>query len=152
MNHGDVVLRVAVPADRLAVEKLLIDLNLPIAGLSEWISRFWIAEAGGKVVGVAGVELYGDGALLRSVAVDPEWRSNGLGRTLVNRALDAARDSGAREVFLLTTTAERYFPKLGFEQIGRDRVPTGVQKSVEFREACPASAVVMRQDIGKRLP
>ena len=40
---------------------------------------------------------------------------------------------------------------IGFVQTTRDRVPTGVQQSVEFRTACPASAVVMRTDLnGKR--
>ena len=35
-------------------------------------------------------------------------------------------------MFLLTTTAERFFPKFGFEQITRDEVPETVQASVEF--------------------
>jgi amino-acid N-acetyltransferase len=48
-------------------------------------------------------------------------------------------------VFLLTTTAERFFPKFGFEQIDREQVPASVQQSVEFQSACPASAIVMRK-------
>jgi amino-acid N-acetyltransferase len=99
------------------------------------------------VVGIAGLELYPDGALLRSVAVHPSWRSSGLGRTLVDRALETARRAGARDVFLLTTTAERYFPRLGFAGTSRASVPAGVQGSIEFREACPASAVVMRRSL-----
>lgn len=145
MNSGDVVLRGAASADRPAIENLLSRLELPVAGVAEWIEHFWVAESAGSVVGVAGVELYGEGALLRSVAVDPGWRSSGLGRTLVDRALAAAKNSGARDVFLLTTTAERYFPRLGFEGTSRDLVPARVQQSVEFREACPASAIVMRR-------
>lgn len=143
----NVVLRPAVAADQAEIERLLTALDLPVAGVHEWIGQFWLAESGGRVVGVAGVELYDDGALLRSVAVDPAWRSSGLGRTLVSRALDAARSSGLRDVFLLTTTAERYFPRLGFEGTTRERVPRGVQSSIEFREACPASAIVMRRPL-----
>jgi len=145
MTHGEVVLRAARNGDRVAIERLLIDLKLPVEGVGDWLSQFWIAESGGTVVGIAGVELYEDGALLRSVAVHPAWRSGGLGRTLVDRALDGARHSGARDVFLLTTTAEHYFPRLGFAGITRDQVPAGVQGSIEFREACPASAVVMHR-------
>lgn len=147
MMHGEILLRAASDSDRSAIERLLTELKLPVAGVPQWISQFWVAESGGNVVGVAGVELYGDGALLRSVAVDPAWRSSGLGRALVERALDAARQSGARDVFLLTTTAEGYFPRLGFVGIGRDKVPAGVQGSIEFREACPASAIVMRRSL-----
>jgi amino-acid N-acetyltransferase len=143
--NGEVLLRAASAADRPAIERLLSDLQLPVAGVPEWIGDFWVAESEGRIVGVAGVELYGDGALLRSVAVDPAWRSSGLGRTMVDRALDGARNSGARYVFLLTTTAEHYFHRLGFVGTSRDQVPAGVQGSIEFREACPASAVVMRR-------
>ena len=49
----------------------------------------------------------------------------------------------------LTTTAERFFPRFGFERITRDDVPASVQASIEFREACPASATVMRRWLSK---
>jgi amino-acid N-acetyltransferase len=47
----------------------------------------------------------------------------------------------------LTTTAERYFPKFGFERIERNDVPASVQASVEFTSACPSSAIVMRKPL-----
>jgi len=47
----------------------------------------------------------------------------------------------------LTTTAEGFFPKFGFERIPRADVPARVQESVEFVSACPASAVVMRNTL-----
>lgn len=146
-DQQPVTLRPATRADLPAVEHLLRTLDLPTAGVAEWVERFWIADHGGKAVGVVGLEQYGDEALLRSVAVDPSWRSAGLGRALVDAALRAARTAGAREMYLLTTTAERYFARLGFVQIARDDVPGAVQQSVEFREACPASAVVMRTEL-----
>jgi amino-acid N-acetyltransferase len=142
-----VALRPATRADQPTVEHLLRSLGLPTAGIAEWVDRFWIADHGGKAVGVVGVEQYGHEALLRSVAVDPSWRSAGLGRALVEAALRTARAAGAREMYLLTTTAERYFPRFGFVQIARDDVPGAVRQSVEFREACPASAVVMRVEL-----
>jgi amino-acid N-acetyltransferase len=64
---------------------------------------------------------------------------------LSEAALALARERGSRIAFLLTTTAERFFPKLGFEPIVRDEVPASVQASIEFQSACPASAVVMRK-------
>ncbi len=141
-------LRAARPDDRSAAEALLGALDLPLAGLEACFSTSWVAEAAdGPLVGLAGVELYPDGALLRSVAVHPDWRGSGLGRALVGRALDAARAAGARDAYLLTTTAERWFPRFGFVAIARDEVPPGVRQSIEFREACPASAVVMHRAI-----
>jgi amino-acid N-acetyltransferase len=141
-------LRAARPDDRPAAEALLGALDLPLAGLDACFSTSWVAEAAdGPLVGLAGVELYPDGALLRSVAVHPDWRGTGLGRALVGRALDGARAAGARDAYLLTTTAERWFPRFGFVAIARDEVPPGVRQSIEFREACPASAVVMHKTI-----
>ena len=124
---------------------MLTELKLPTAGVNEWWSLFTVAEAEGRIIGAAGLERYADGALLRSVAVQPAWRSSGLGRMLVDAALDTARRAGSRDVYLLTTTAEHYFPRLGFTAIPRESVPASVQASVEFREACPASAVAMHR-------
>ena len=47
----------------------------------------------------------------------------------------------------LTTTAERFFPKFGFEGIARSDVPPSVQASIEFTSACPSSAMVMRKTL-----
>jgi amino-acid N-acetyltransferase len=77
------------------------------------------------------------------VAVLPEWRSHGLGRALVTRVISDAEARGIRALYLLTTTAERYFPSFGFQQIARDEVPADVRGTAEFQSACPASATVM---------
>lgn len=138
-------LRPARESDLESLRQLLQDLALPTLGLDQWWRHFIVAEAGGAIVAVAGLELYQDGALLRSVAVRPEWRGAGLGRLIVDRALAEADRAGRGDVYLLTTTAERYFPRLGFIVVPRASVPETVQASVEFREACPSSAVVMHR-------
>ena len=140
-------LRAAVPADLPAVERLLAASGLPLDGVREALPTFIVAEAGGGLVGVAGLEVCCDNALLRSVAVDPEWRSRGLGRALVTRVISDAEARGIRALYLLTTTAERYFPSFGFEKITRDDVPADVRETAEFRSACPASATVMRRSL-----
>jgi amino-acid N-acetyltransferase len=138
-----VSLRRAEPADHEAVAALLRDLELPTEGVADWLDRFWVAEHERTVVGVAGMERYGDSGLLRSVAVAPAWRGSGLGRTLVDHVLEEGRTAGVRDVYLLTTTAEHYFPRLGFICVDRESVPAGLRASAEFTGACPASAVVM---------
>ena len=130
------------------VRGLLERLNLPIAGVDDHVRTMLVAREGGQVVGTAALELYADGALLRSVAVDPVRQGGGLGHRLTEAALRLAETHGAPAVFLLTTTAERFFPSFGFERITRDDVPATVRASIEFQSACPASAIVMR----KRLP
>ena len=59
-------------------------------------------------------------------------------------ALERARELGLRELYLLTTTAAAYFPRFGFERIGREALPSSLQASEELRGACPASAAAMR--------
>ena len=135
--------RAAAPTDFAAVERLLTASGLPLDGVQDALSHFVVAEAGKDVVGVAGLEVCCDNALLRSVALLPEWRSHGLGRALVTRVISDAEARGIRALYLLTTTAERYFPSFGFREIPRDSVPADVRETAEFKTACPASAVVM---------
>jgi amino-acid N-acetyltransferase len=91
--------------------------------------------------------MYRDGALLRSVAVDASVRGSGLGLRLTDAALAMARERGAPAVYLLTTTAERFFPRFGFSRVPREHVPATIRESVEFTSACPASAVVMMRPL-----
>jgi amino-acid N-acetyltransferase len=139
------VIQVAEASDLPAVRRLLETQHLPLDGIDEHVSTMVVAKKGSEVVGAAAVELYADGALLRSVVVDPTAQGQGLGHRLSDAALSIAKDRGTRTAFLLTTTAEKFFPRLGFEQIVRDDVPASVQASIEFQSACPASAVVMRK-------
>ena len=113
----------------------------------EALPTFVVAQAGDDIVGVAGLEVCCDNALLRSVAVAPDWRSRGLGRQLVTRVIAEAEARGVRALYLLTTTAEQYFPSFGFARITRDEVPEDVRATSEFRGACPASATVMARSL-----
>lgn len=139
------IIHAADESDLPAVRRLLESQRLPLDGIDEHVSTMVVAKNGSEVVGAAAVELYADGALLRSVVVHPRVQGQGLGRRLSDAALSIAKDRGTRTAFLLTTTAETFFPKLGFEPIVRDQVPASVQASIEFQGACPASAVVMRK-------
>lgn len=133
--------------DIASVLSLLQRHGLPVDGADAMGDAVVVARRDGRIVGAAGLELYADGALLRSVVVDAKAQGQGLGQRLTEAALAlaAARDEPA--VFLLTTTAEHFFPRFGFERIEREAVPESVRQSVEFRSACPASAIVMRKQL-----
>ena len=81
------------------------------------------------------------------MAVAPELQGHGIGRELTDAAIRLADDLHLPAIYLLTTTAERFFPKFGFERIARADVPASVQASVEFTSACPSSATVMRKSL-----
>jgi len=145
--QADIVLRPAQPEDLPAVLALLESAVLPREGVAEWLAHFAVAERGGRLVGVAGLEVYGPDALLRSVAVADDWQGRGIGASLTDEVLNGARRDGVGTVYLLTETAEHYFPRHGFHRIGREEVPAAVQASVEFRELCPVSSTVMAKSL-----
>jgi amino-acid N-acetyltransferase len=139
-------LRAATPDDLGRIESLLTASGLPLEGVRDALADFVIAEHGDALVGVAGLEVCCDNALLRSVAVSEDWRSHGLGRALVTRVIANAEARGIHALYLLTTTAEHYFPSFGFRTVSRDEVPNDIRATAEFKEACPASATVMCRD------
>lgn len=148
----DVVIREAVVSDLPAIERLLEESDLPTAGvaqiLSEHPDHYFVAVTPGvedDVVGVAGLEVCTKNALLRSVAVRPEWRARHVGQELVRHVVCSAESRGIPALYLLTMTAEHYFPRFGFERIARDGVPSDIAETLEFKSACPATAVAMEK-------
>ena len=134
----------AKSTDLESIKSVLLANSLPTDGVEEHWKTFLIARDGEKVVGCGGAEAYQFAALIRSVAVMPEYRSHGIGRKLVRQLLDRLASRGLREFYLLTTTAEEYFRKRGFKTIDRDEVHPQLLGSREFQGACPDSAVCMR--------
>jgi amino-acid N-acetyltransferase len=131
--------------DGPAILQLLSDSALPVDGLLDHLNTAIVARADGRVVGCAALKVYPDGALLRSVAVEAAAQGQGIGTQLTRSALDLANTVAVATVYLLTTTADGFFPKFAFQRIARELVPASVQRSVEFRSACPSTAIVMRK-------
>jgi amino-acid N-acetyltransferase len=141
-------IRNATDADLSAVENLLSANDLPLDGVRDNFSDFVVAEDAGEIAGAIGLENFGSVALLRSAVVSPGHRGSGVGRQLVEQLLENAEETGIEQLYLLTTTAEEYFPRFGFARTTRSAVPDSVKASVEFQGACPDTAVVMTRWIG----
>lgn len=148
--HPTVMIRPARPEDRGAIEQLLADAGLPLAGVAEHLAEFSVARAAEGIVATAAIESWPPYGLLRSVAVAPSQRGRGLGGLLTARAIEAARARGLRALYLLTTTAERFFPRFGFRVVPRDELPDELGGSEELRGACPETAVVMALELKPR--
>jgi amino-acid N-acetyltransferase len=141
-------IRNATNADLTAVESLLSASDLPLDGVRDNFSNFVVAEHEGEVAGAIGLEEFGSVALLRSAVVSRNHRGIGIGRRLVERLLERAEEAGIEDLYLLTTTAERFFPRFGFTRTTRSAVPDAVKSSAEFQGACPDTAVVMTRRVG----
>jgi amino-acid N-acetyltransferase len=142
-------IQIAAPSDWPDITALVRAADLPLDGLDQTLPHAVVARDGADVIACAALELYHDAALLRSVAVAADRRGEGLGRRISEAALDLARARGVRRVFLLTQTAEHFFPKLGFRRVTREEALPAVGESVEFRSVCPSSATVMMMNLGE---
>jgi amino-acid N-acetyltransferase len=141
------ITREAQNKDLAAICRLLDSAGLPTAGVADHLSRFIVMMDEDSLVGTVGLEVYGDRALLRSLAVHPAHRRQGRGEALFQAVMSLAGRLKIREVYLLTETAEPFFRRRGFTRIDRAEVPAEVRTSVEFVSCCPASAACMRRGV-----
>ncbi len=140
----------ARPHDLRGALDLLGRAQLTQQDVSErWGHYFVVREDDGRVIGVAGLELHGEDGLLRSVAVDDDYRGQGLASSLVEAVLARAARVGLRSVYLLTTSARDYFAKRGFSDCDRAEAPPLVRESWEFRAGCPSTAAFMKRAVAQ---
>ena len=147
-------IRAATAGDLEPVKALLAHAHLTLNAVdSQFGPQFAVAvdDASGEIIGVAGVELYGEAnpkmGLFRSAAVNEAWRGRGVGAALTEDRLSWAEREQLSSVFLLTETAAAYWPTFGFVRVARDGAPAAMQASHEWRQGCPASAIAMRLDL-----
>jgi amino-acid N-acetyltransferase len=135
----------ATAADTAAVEDLLRAARLPLEGAAAALSMAVVARDENAIVGAAAIERYGSAGLLRSVVVAPDRRGTGLGREIVAAAESMARAEGIRELYLVTETAERWFPRLGYEVVERAVAEAAVGESIELKTVCRDTGVPMHR-------
>ena len=145
MAKEDIKIERFVQGDEKEIVKLLSQAKLPAQDLTlEKLEHFLVAKAkDGSVIGAVGVELYQDVGLLRSLVVHPAYQGKGLGKWLTREVESIAQQRSIKTLFVLTTTATEFFPKLGYQVIQRDRAPMSIAKTEEFKTICPVSAVCL---------
>jgi UDP-N-acetylmuramate: L-alanyl-gamma-D-glutamyl-meso-diaminopimelate ligase len=135
----------ASPADTEKARELLARVKLPTDGVPDDLSELWVLkDQDGTIIGCVALEIYGETALLRSLAVAPERRGEGLGWMLAEMAQIRVRQRGLSRVCLLTEHATDFFAeKFGFKPVERAELPQEVQNSSEFRAAQAGRATAM---------
>lgn len=140
----------AKKSDLAAIRSLLQLTELPPEGIDPHLENFLVIRnpksipGSDLLIGSIGLEVYGKSALLRSLAVHPDFQGIGLGTRLVERIIEVAKKRGIIRLFLLTDTAEEFFEKKGFAVVTRDQVPEDMKKSIEFTTLCTSSPSMMR--------
>jgi amino-acid N-acetyltransferase len=141
------LIRPALNHDLNGIRALLVRCELPTQDVDRHLPNFLVAVEDSCVIGTIGLEVLPGMGLLRSLAVTDEHRGRGVAGALYRALVERARAHGLLELWLLTTTAEAFFVRLGFEAAARREVPEMVQATEEFRSLCPATAVCMHRSI-----
>ncbi|MGV9677509.1 amino-acid N-acetyltransferase [Nocardia sp. NPDC003482] len=109
--------------------KILLEKNL--VNLYESVQEFWVAEVDGRLVGCGALHvLWADLGEVRTVAVHPEVKGKGIGRLIVDRLVETARDLELERLFVLTFEVD-FFARHGFVEIDGTPVTAEV-----FAEMC----------------
>jgi amino-acid N-acetyltransferase len=133
----------ATSADARAIAALLRAADLPYEDIAPHLGHFLVARQGATIIGAIGLEVYAPDGLLRSLVVAPAYRGRGLGDELVRRLEGAAADWGVERFWLLTTTAEAFFARRGFQVTPRAAAPAEIAATHEFKSLCPSTAICM---------
>jgi len=94
-----------------------------------------------------GLEIHEPDALLRSLAVERRHHSRGLGARLVRAIETEARARGVTALYLLTTTATKFFERMGYTAHDRAAVPSSIAATTEFSSLCPDTADCLCRDL-----
>jgi amino-acid N-acetyltransferase len=126
-----------------AIRALLIQAELPGEDFTQHLNHFLTAKQNSTLAGAVGLEIYDELGLLRSLVVEASYRGQGLGKKLCEQIFAYAQSQGVKKLYLLTTTAANFFPKLDFSPIDRDSVPPAIRATEEFASICPSTAICM---------
>jgi amino-acid N-acetyltransferase len=97
-----------------------------MADIYENLQAFTVVELDGDVAGCCALEIvWSDLAEIKSLAVAESRKGAGVGKMLVNAAIERASQLGVQRVFALTLEPD-FFEKLGFEIVEKDELPMKV--------------------------
>ena len=101
--------------DTYAPERRL--LSKATVTLYEAVPDFLVIEKNNSIIGAGAVHvLWEDLAEVRTVAIFPEYKNQGLGSQLLIALLEKAKNLGVKRVFCLTFET-KFFAKHGFQEI-----------------------------------
>lgn len=141
------LIRSAETSDLPPVQALLRANDLPADDVAGHFDNYLVALVAGRIVGVIGMERYGNKVFLRSMAVEEWLRGFGIGRQLHDALMKKCEAAGVRRVALLTTTAESFFAARGFQTVTSDAVPEFVRQTKEYTVYCPSSSICMVREL-----
>ncbi len=141
------IIRESVKSDLKKANVILASHGLPLVEQKQ--GSFWVAEELGEVIAVGGIQLENQIGLVRSIAVHNGYQAKGIGKAIYDTIEKHALGKQILRLFLLTTTAEQFFLRQGYEAIERGLAPIPITTTDQFAGLCPESAVLMQKSFSK---
>ena len=87
------------------------------------IRSYILAKLDDKLVGFGALHFHTDKlGEVRSLVVSPDIRGRGIGKNIVKKCIESAKELGAKQIFTLTYKKE-FFESLGFKEIPKEELP-----------------------------
>ncbi|OEH85428.1 hypothetical protein BHU72_04885 [Desulfuribacillus stibiiarsenatis] len=143
-----IVVRLAKQNDMIYMEQLLEKAKLNKAGIAEHIENFLVVEdlrpeARPHIVGMVGLEVYGECGILRSLVLRSESWNSRVGVELIALIVSYGWRLGLKKIYLMTSNSQSFFEYWGFKEIAWNKVPDELRQSTHFQEYDEALATVM---------
>ena len=142
------ITRLETTEELIALKALVSSAHLPVSDITQSsLQTFFGIRDGADLVATIGLEVYGQDALLRSLAVLPSHRKQGLAHALLRHAETHAAQQRVTSLYLLTTNAQDFFSGHGYMRLTRESAPAPITASVQFSGLCPASSAFLHKSI-----
>jgi len=159
MIYNASMIRPATISDAAAIRELVngyaergLMLHRSLESIYESIRDFLVCKDGGGICGCVAVSVFWrDLAEVRSLAVADGHRGAGVGRELMQAAIESAKALGIARLFALTYEAE-FFQRMGFRVVEKDALPAKVWRDCIYcpkADACDEIAVLRELDQGR---
>jgi amino-acid N-acetyltransferase len=141
----NLTLKLAVNKEFDKALKLLENNHLPTSDIGDNVELYTVYDHQ-NLIGTIGLEPFNSEGLLRSVCFDFEAQNKGFGSKILTIFEAQIREKGIKNLYLLTTTAQRFFEKNNYKVISREDVSDAIRQTTEFKGVCPTSAIVMKKE------
>jgi amino-acid N-acetyltransferase len=140
----NLTLKLAINEEFDIALKLLENNQLPTSDIGDNVELYTVYDHQ-NLIGTIGLEAFKSEGLLRSVCLDFEVQNKGYGSQMLAIFEEKIREKGIQNLYLLTTTAQKFFQKNNYQTISREDVSEAIRQTAEFKGVCPSSAIVMKK-------
>jgi len=132
----------------------------PISDIVMNVDRFLVCETEGKVIGCVSWQILPEVGVskqhdveIATLAVDAHYKGSGVGRVLVEAAIERIRPLRPSEIIVLTFTPG-FFGKLGFEEVAKEtlihKIYIGCINCTRYDSPFTCPEVAMRMVLGEK--